>query len=159
MRIRTMASLLSAAALTASLSIALAATAHADPLVPAGTWNEIFLPFDNGHGNTMCVDDPGGSGAVGTQLQFFHCHGYASNGAPQRWHFFCAGGLGCAFGGRDYQIANADNELCIGFQNDVFGSVGERLVLKSCFQTSGWELVPENAAPGGRRRLTTVAPP
>ena len=88
MRIRTMASLLSAAALAASLSIALAATGHADPLRRRPR---------------VRLRRPG------------------------------------------LQIANADNELCIGFQNDVFGSVGERLVLKSCFQTSGWELVPENA--------------
>jgi len=92
----------------------------------------------------MCVDDPSGNPNPGTPLQFFHCHGYASNGGPQRWHLFCTGGLGCAFGGRDYQIATADSEQCIGPQNDVFGSPGERLVLKSCFQTSGWTLIPQN---------------
>ena len=33
---------------------------------------------------------PSGSTSSGTQVQLYHCHGYASNGAPQRWRFFPA---------------------------------------------------------------------
>ncbi len=68
MRKRTMAALLGAGVLALGLSIGLAATAHAsDPTVPSETWNEIFVPFDNGQGNTLCADVPGGTTAPGAQ--------------------------------------------------------------------------------------------
>jgi hypothetical protein len=80
MRIRRVTALLLAGLFTAGLGVGLGGTAHAsDPTVPSGPWNEIFLPFDNGHGNPMCVDVPGGTTAQETQLQFFHCHGYAQD--------------------------------------------------------------------------------
>ena len=68
-RKRTMAALLSTGnAYALGLSIGLAATAHAsDPTVPSETWNEIFVPFDNGQGNTLCADVPGGTTAPGAQ--------------------------------------------------------------------------------------------
>ena len=31
----------------------------------------------------MCVGVPGGTTAPGAPLQLYHCHGYASDGAPQ----------------------------------------------------------------------------
>ena len=61
------------------------------PGVPDPSWNEIFVPFDNGLGNTMCVDVPGGSTSPGALLQLYHCHGYASDGGPQRWQFINMG--------------------------------------------------------------------
>ena len=59
-------------------------TAHAsDPARAGEAWHEIFLPF----GNAMCVDVAGGSAAADARLQLSRCHGYASNGASQRWSF------------------------------------------------------------------------
>ena len=146
MRKRRIAALLSAGALAAGLSIGLAAAAYASgPAVPAATWNEIFVPFDNGHGNTMCVDVPGGTSAPGAQLQLYHCHGYASDGAPQRWHFSCTSRGSCAVPNSAYQVSNASNNLCIGFPDgDRFGTAGERLVQESCSSTLGWVPVPQN---------------
>jgi hypothetical protein len=60
--------------------------AHADPIVPT-TWAEIYDPYLNAAGNTLCVDDPSGSTAQFQKLQLWRCHGYASNGSPQRWVF------------------------------------------------------------------------
>ena len=53
---RRMAGFLFAGGLAAGLGAGMTAIAHAsDPARPAQAWNEIFLPFDNGQGNTMCV--------------------------------------------------------------------------------------------------------
>ena len=96
MRMRWLAALLFAGGLAAGLGVSLTGTAHAsDPSRPGKTWNEIFLPFGHGKGNTMCVDVAGGTTAPGTQLQLYHCHGYASDGAPQRWHFLGGGSPRC----------------------------------------------------------------
>jgi hypothetical protein len=65
MSMRRMAGLLFAGGLAAGLGAGMTAIAHAsDPVRPAKAWNEIFLPFDNGKGNTMCVDVAGGDGAA-----------------------------------------------------------------------------------------------
>jgi hypothetical protein len=96
-----MAGLLFAGGLAAGLGAGMTAIAHAsDPVRPAQAWNEIFLPFDNGKGNTMCVD------AAGAQLRLSRCHGYARNGEPQRWQFS---------GERFSEVSNTDSGLCIGF--------------------------------------------
>src|SRR5437763_10278057 len=96
MRIRKMASLLLGGVFAAGLSIGMtgAAQASTDPTVPSTTWNEIVAPFDNARANTMCVDVPGGSMSAGTGIQLFHCHGYGSDGGPQRWHFNFQGLVG-----------------------------------------------------------------
>jgi hypothetical protein len=60
-------------------------------VVPASTWNEIFAPEINSNGNTMCADDPGWSVTPYQSLQLWHCHGYASDGQPQRWRILYAG--------------------------------------------------------------------
>jgi len=72
---RRMAGLLFAGGLTAGLGAGMTAIAHAsDPVRPAQAWNEIFLPFDNGQGNTMCVDVADGGGtAAGARLVQERC--------------------------------------------------------------------------------------
>jgi hypothetical protein len=104
---------------------------------PGSGWNEIYLPFDNGKANTMCVDDPGGSRSAGTLLQFFHCHGYASNGSPQRWQFIIGGAVQGV--GDYYEIKNTGSGMCIGFAGNVEASRTD-LVLENCVNAPGWLL-------------------
>jgi hypothetical protein len=136
MRMRCLAALLFAGGLAAGLGAGLTGTAHAaDPTRPGRPWNEIFLPFGNGKGNPLCVDVPGGTTAPGAQLQLYHCHGYASNGAPQRWQFP---------GGRFSGVSNPDSGLCIGFPGGGAPVNGARLVVESCDQAPAWQLVPQS---------------
>jgi hypothetical protein len=132
---RWLAALLFAGGLAAGLGAGMIGTARAaDPARPARPWNEIFLPFGNGKGNTMCVDAPGGAAAPGKQLQLYHCHGYAPDGASQRWHFP---------GGRFAEVSNADSGLCIGFPAGGSPVNGARLVQEGCDQVPAWQLVPQ----------------
>ena len=146
MRKGRMAALLGAGVLALSLSIGLASTAHAsDPTVPSETWNEIFVPFDNGLGNTLCVDVPGGTTAPGAQLQLYHCHGYASDGAPQRFSWDCDFGISCALGGEDFKMFNVSSQLCIGVPSGNAVN-GARLIQESCRDITdvGWTMVKQN---------------
>jgi hypothetical protein len=115
MKRRRIAILLAAGTLATGLGIGMAGAAHAasDPTIPDPAWNEIFAPFLNGQGNTLCVDVPNGSMSVGTRLQFFHCHGSDSHGGPQRWHFDNTG-----LPPREYRIFNLNSGLYIGFDSD-----------------------------------------
>lgn len=115
--------LLSAGALSVSLSVVMPGSAQAS-VTPATTWNEIWAPYINAQSNTMCVDAPGGTTARGAHLQLFHCHGYASDGAPQRWHFVPAGS---GDGWPVYEIKNVTSGLCItatssGITQDTCGA-------------------------------------
>jgi hypothetical protein len=153
MRMRWLAALIFAVGLAAGFGAGMTGTAHAsDPTRPGNPWNEIFLPFGHGQGNTMCVDVPGGTTAPGARLQLYHCHGYASDGAPQRWHFL---------GGRFSEVSNPGSDLCIGFPDGGAPAGGARLIQESCDQAPGWQLVPrgrdgadphfvlETSGPGG----------
>ena len=136
MRMRWLAALLFAGGLAAGVGVGMTGIAHAsDPSRPGQGWNEIFLPFGHGKGNTMCVDVAGGTTAPGTQLQLDHCHGYASGGAPQRWHFL---------GGRFSGVANTNSSLCIGFPAGSAPVNGARLVQERCDQGPAWQLVPQS---------------
>jgi hypothetical protein len=137
MKIRKMAGMLFGGMLAAGLSFGLTGVAQAasDPTIPSTTWNEIVAPLDNLHSNTMCVDVPSGSRSVGAALQVFHCHGYGSDGAPQRWHFNFVGSV--LNGDRVYQIWNTNSGLCIGFANNS-AVVGTRLVQEGCDQAPLW---------------------
>jgi len=113
-RFRKLAVALATAALAAGLTMAGTGTAHAAASPPAGpgTWAEIFAPEINSNGITLCADNFG-STAQGHNLQLWRCHGYASNGTPQRWQFSY---LGQYLGGSipEYRIANVGSGLCIG---------------------------------------------
>ena len=63
-----------------------AATAHADVTVDPNIYYEIFPRYFNPT-KPKCLDVPSGSSSLGLRLQVFHCHGFASNGAPQLWKF------------------------------------------------------------------------
>jgi hypothetical protein len=115
-------------ALTVGLSVGLAGTAYAaDPTVPAATWNEIYIPFDNIAGNRLCVDVTNGSTSAGTALQFYSCHGYGSDGGPQRWHFVLFphnSGL--------VMIQNTQSNLCISTPPGAALVSGTRLAQEPC---------------------------
>ena len=83
-RMTKLSGALGAIAAAAALSLAGTGTARADVQPPAGTWAEIFNPYIHSQGITLCVDDPNNSTADRQPLQLWRCHGYASNGAPQR---------------------------------------------------------------------------
>jgi hypothetical protein len=131
-----MAALLAAGGLAAGLGADLTGIAHASGTTrPGQAWNEIFLPFDNGKGSSMCVDVPGGSVAAGARLQLSRCHGYAADGASQRWRFL---------GGRFYEMSNTKSGLCIGFPDGGPQVTGARLVQERCDRGPGWQLVRQS---------------
>jgi hypothetical protein len=136
MRMRWLAALLFAGGLAAGLDAGLTGTAHAaDPTRPGKSWNEIFLPFGHGQGSAMCVVVPGGRTAAGAPLGLSRCHGYASDGAPQRWRFP---------GGRFQKVSNPGSGLCIGFPDGGAPVNGARLVEDRCDQAPAWQLVRQS---------------
>jgi Ricin-type beta-trefoil lectin domain-like len=102
-----------AAVLAMCFAVAGAPAAHAEfvPPGPGSSWAELWPPFNN-PGNHKCADVPDGTTGPGVFLQVFHCHGYADNGAPQRWLFI-------PLGDGTYWIQNVASGLCM--ESDVMG--------------------------------------
>jgi hypothetical protein len=100
--------LLSAGLLAVGIILGTGGAAQATTPPSGGDWAELYNPLlplvDNKF--HVCLDVPGGSTSVGTFLQMFHCHGYASNGAPQRWQF-------THLSDGSYWIWNQSNLLCV----------------------------------------------
>ena len=116
-RSRKLAGVLAAIGLAAGLTMAGTGTARADVIPPSpGDWAEIFDPYINTHGFSLCVDNPGGSSDI-QKIQLYHCHGYASNGGPQRWFFTPVSQYNKQTGTifTVYQIRNQSSNKCIGF--------------------------------------------
>jgi hypothetical protein len=130
---RKIGGLLAAMGLATGLTVLGTGTAHADPVPPAAPgWAELYMPRIHAQGITLCVDNP--NDADGTHaLQLWRCHGYASNGGPQRWEFIPVGTAGANH--TIYRIVNVDSGLCIGQPNPSFS--GATLLQESCFATSG----------------------
>jgi hypothetical protein len=147
-RFKKVAGALAAAGLAAGLTLAGTGTARA-AVVPASTWNEIFAPEINASGNIMCADNKR-STAQFDNLQLWHCHGYASDGAPQRWQFVYDGQWE---GGSVpmYQIANVGSGLCIGLDPNRVnaGTIpGSNLVQESCAShLAEWRVEPATQSP------------
>jgi hypothetical protein len=151
--IRRMAGLLVAGTLAAGLcttgAVAQAATGTASRLATPAvtpavssdlpdpyTTYEVFPPYIDPTA-LKCLDVPGASTQPNVALQLFSCHGYASNGANQRWYFYPAGTYN---GLPAYQIQNLNSHLCLapnGFAPD-YGPVYQN----SCRPVPGqyWEL-------------------
>jgi hypothetical protein len=129
--LKRIASLVSLGALTAGLGVTMSGAAQAS-VIPASTWNEIFSPFDNRNSNTMCVDVPNGQPFWGVGLQLWHCHGYASNGGPQRWQFHPQN--------EGYLIANADDGLCISPVPSNTSLIEQAI----CSPSMQWDIIPMN---------------
>jgi hypothetical protein len=104
--------------------------------------NEIVAPFDNAHGNPLCADVPGGAKSTGLALQLFHCHGYGSDGGPQRWHLLNGNGNAWPGVGPLYLIKNLDSRMCITLTS---GASGARVVQEPCGQATFWVLHVQNA--------------
>ena len=146
-----LAGTLAAVALAAGLTMAGTGTARAAVVPPANTWAEIFAPEINANGITLCADNFG-STAQFQNLQLWRCHGYASNGTPQRWQFSY---LGQYLGGSIpmYRIANVGSGLCIGLDpnkvNISWSAIaGSNLVQESCISNlTMWEIVPATLSP------------
>ena len=152
-RMPRLAAVLAAAGLTAFLSVGVTASARAD-VVPQPPWSEIFPPLTD---NLACLDDPSGSATSGTALQLFHCHGYASNGGPQRWLFNAWGAPNVQ---NIYHI-NSHN-LCLGGDPNHGLTPGERAELVTCSGLVGgplWGLHSRNAySMASSARLRSVTP-
>ena len=99
-----------AGALAVSLSPALAGPAQAE-VIPGDGWAEIWAPYLTARSNTMCMDMPGGQDTIGAHIQLFHCHGYGSDGAPQRWTFQVLGIY--TFAGPTVRIHNINPQHCL----------------------------------------------
>jgi hypothetical protein len=125
MRLRRLAGLLATGALAAGMTVGTGVTAQAATAQPAaaaavspssgstGAWYEIYAPLIDHSGYYRCLDVPEASTQPNQAVQTYHCHGYASNGANQRWEFWPnADG--------SYQIQNVNSQLCL--QVAVYGS-------------------------------------
>ena len=100
-------------------------TAHADVVPPSTAWSQIFDPYTSA---PACLDVPGGTTAVNTPLELWHCHGYDSMGTPQRWSF-----LKTSFFGPNAYIITTQTNLCMGPPFSSTGpSAGTRVVLDKC---------------------------
>jgi hypothetical protein len=127
-----LAGVLAAIGLAAGVTLTGTAIARADVLPPSG-WSEIYSPYLHAQGLTLCFDDPNGSTSSGTQVQLYHCHGYAANGAPQRWLFIqpenSDGSLLSDKGHPVYEIYNVAAGECLTAPSLT---VGAQVVLGTC---------------------------
>jgi len=156
-RFRKQAVVLATAALAAGLTMARTGTAHAAVTPPTGpgTWAEIFAPEINSNGITLCADNFG-STAQGQNLQLWRCHGYASNGTPQRWNFTFVQ-QNRKDGTLFYEIENVGSGLCIGLdQNRVrAGTIaGSNLLQEDCQDgLTSWTLTPALDSPDSNNQF------
>jgi len=147
-RIRLLAAALATAGLAAGLTTSATGTAFADVTPPSGTWSEIFNPYLHAQGITLCADDPGGSTRIGQLMQLWRCHGYASNGAPQRWVFlpFVNGNdipiRDPSTGDILYQILNLAANECLTAGGPA---PGQQMALTVCDTAEVWDLRSDNA--------------
>jgi hypothetical protein len=108
---RRIAALLSVLVVAVGIGLVPASAGFADSIpTDSSVWKEIYPPFISPTA-LKCLDVPSGSNRVGLPLQLWHCHGYASNGGPQRFRFIS---LGTDLGGViHYWIVNTSSGLCI----------------------------------------------
>jgi hypothetical protein len=140
-RMGKIAGMLIAMTLASGSVIGVTQTAHADVVPPSAAWSEIYDPYTSAPG---CLDVPGGTTAVNTPMELWHCHGYDSMGTPQRWSF-----LKTSFFGPNAYIITTQTNLCIGPPFSQAGpSAGTRVVLDKCTIGSFWTLLSRNAYSG-----------
>jgi hypothetical protein len=102
-----------------------------------GGWAELYnplLPLVNGRFH-VCLDVPGGTTDI-VPLQMYHCHGYASNGAPQRWQFV-------SLSDGSYWIFNQSNLMCVTARRTSTTATWGIIEQRPCgsFDGQGWQLV------------------
>jgi hypothetical protein len=154
-RNRRLAGALAAAGLAISAAMIGTGTASASVVPPSGTWSEIFNPYLHAQGNTLCFDDPNGSTARDQPMQLWRCHGYASNGTPQRWAIIPVLDSVNDLPIRDwtnqsdpgsplYWVYNLAANECLAGSVDL--ALGQQLTLDPCTYTgTQWELSSDNA--------------
>jgi hypothetical protein len=148
-----LAGTLAATGLALGLTLGATGTARADVTPPTYGWSEIFNPYLTAQHITLCLDDPEGSRAANTLLQLYHCHGYASNGAPQRWTFLPTfdsktGDPLTGSGHILYKVVNTVTGLCLGAPNITAGTI-TRLVDCNSGPGNWWVLISSPASPTG----------
>jgi Ricin-type beta-trefoil lectin domain len=136
--------LLAAVTIAGGLAIGTAGTARADVVPPTTTWAEIYDPYTSA---PACLDDPGGSTAINTPLELWHCHGYDSQGAPQRWYFSHASPIISPPDG--FQVGVGNNPIrCLGHDGSNSQLAGNRVMLNQCFIGPLWDVRSRNAYAG-----------
>ena len=112
----------SAQAAVSTAARAAAPAVSADPPDPFTAY-EVFPPYIDPTA-LKCLDVPSASTKPGVALQLYSCHGYASNGANQRWYFNYAGTYN---GLPAYQIQNLNSHLCLepDFWGPDYGPVSQ----------------------------------
>jgi hypothetical protein len=153
-RIIKMAGAFATIALAAGMTLAGTGVARADVTPPSG-WSEIYSPYLNAQGFPLCIDDTNGSTSSGNPLQLYHCHGYDSNGTPQRWVFIQpednqGNPVYDDNGSPVYEIYNVAANLCLTVQN--LGA-GAPVTLGTCNRHTAtgqiwWELHGEGSPTG-----------
>ena len=153
-RITKLAGALATIALAAGMTLAGTGIARADVIPPSSGWAEIYSPYLNAQGFSLCFDDTNASTSRGNQAQLYHCHGYASNGAAQRWVFIQPednnGNPIYDQGHPVYEVYNMAAGLCLTAQNLL---AGLPLTMDTCNRatTTGqiwWELQGVGSATG-----------
>jgi hypothetical protein len=135
------AGVLSVLALAGGLTMASSGAARAD-VIPQPPWSEVVPALTN---QTACLDDPNGSATSKTHVQLFHCHGYATNGGPQRWLFDLWGNI--SPGNTAYFIHS--HNLCLGGDQSAPLVPGNRVTLSTCGLFGGiWTMHSRNAYSG-----------
>jgi hypothetical protein len=143
-RVGKIAGMLAATGLAGAFTIGWTGTARAD-VTPQPPWSEIVNPYTN---QLACLDDPSGSATGNTPVQMYHCHGYAENGAPQRWYFNIWGTIAPG----DLLTMITSHNLCLGTNNHTAAGTGIRIALITC--STGpvggpvWDLLSRNAYSG-----------
>jgi hypothetical protein len=142
MRRRRLAGLLAAGALATGMSAGTGVTAQAaTPLVSpspgsTGAWYEIYAPLIDHSGYYRCLDVPEASVQPDQAVQTYHCHGYASNGANQRWRFWPnADG--------SYQIQNVNSQLCL--EVPLYGAEPAFQDYCDGYQEEDWRIISINS--------------
>ena len=136
--------LLATVTLAGGLTLGATGTARADVVPPTTTWAEIYDPYTSA---PACLDDPGGSTAVNTPLELWHCHGYDSQGAPQRWYFGHASPI--INPGDGYQVGVGSNPMrCLGHDSGNSQLAGNRVMLNQCYIGPLWDILSRNAYSG-----------
>jgi hypothetical protein len=140
MILRKLPRLLLAGILGVGLVLAATATAaQADPPTSAD-FNEIVAAFLTP--NPPCMDDPGGSTSDGKIMQIFSCHGYASDGVPQRFYFDPLPNTSPT----QYKIRVLASGLCLTLSDGA--TAGFKVFQSSCSRlNSNWKFLPYSFDP------------
>lgn len=139
---RIMANLISGIALAMGLSMSMTVAAQASVTPDPNVFYELWPPYANPTAH-KCIDVPSASRSEGTDLQIFHCHGYASNGANQLWEFV-------NLGGGNYWIVNKNSGLCLGGFYSSTPGVGHTAQYDcGAVPWFYWQIVPSAFDPGG----------